>query len=57
MYEAKQMRIGVTGWALVYVNRLLRILPVYGFILMAYSKVVPAMGSGPLWWNFSQHIT
>eukprot|EP00667_Euglena_gracilis_P004919 EG_transcript_4951 len=40
---------GAVSWVLVVVDRYLRLMPLYGLLLLTYWQWLPRLGSGPLW--------
>ena len=49
--EKKRGKFGALGWSLVYIHRILRILPVYAFMLLFSLSVFPSISTGPMWFN------
>lgn len=49
--EKKRGKFGILGWALVFIHRILRILPVYLFFLILYNNILPSMNTGTMWYN------
>ena len=49
--EKRRGKLGVAGWTFVYLHRLLRILPLYMFMMLIYNFFVRRIGSGPLWFQ------
>ncbi|OMJ72634.1 hypothetical protein SteCoe_28858 [Stentor coeruleus] len=49
--EKKRGKFGTLGWILVFVHRILRILPVYAFFLILYNNILPSMNTGTMWYN------
>jgi len=49
--EKRRGKLGVIGWTFVYLHRLLRILPMYIFMMIIYNWFARRVGSGPLWFE------
>ncbi|CAG9315129.1 unnamed protein product [Blepharisma stoltei] len=47
--EAKRGHLGVGGWKYLNIHRYLRIIPLYGFLMIFYNFVIISLGNGPLW--------
>ena len=50
--KLKSMKFGVINYASIIFHRVLRILPLYIFIIMFYWKIAGYLGNGPLWGKF-----
>ena len=49
IFYSKNGKLSIKEWGMIYVHRMVRILPLYFFCLMLYMHVVGSLGSGPLW--------
>ena len=50
--KLKAMKVGVATYGSVLLHRIIRILPVYAFVIMFYWKVSVYFGNGPVWGVF-----
>lgn len=48
-YERRNNRFGTKGWSMVYIHRILRIVPLYMFMMAYYYCIFPYLSSGPIW--------